>query len=345
METENRHQADSIKEAICTHSVEFDFFRLMCLIEAREGHPVGTMPSPKREHFRLSQEISLKFPSSAVASANYTPDNDRIAVVIRCLGMLGANGVLPRVMTEHIERRVRSKRDKTLYAFINIFQHRLFTLFYRAWALNQRCIDHAWGDAGKHDSYVSALVGLKPHQQECPSRIEPRALMYHSGTFAAFTANRDALIAFLQDYFEVPFKLIEFVGNWMVIPRDDRARLGRVRSTTTLGVNLVLGERIWNAHLRFRLHIGPLDHQDFLRFLPNHATFYKLKDSLRKYVGNHYDCVLSMTLRAESVPSVSLGKQSFLGWNSWIGKRQQQTDTSEYSVTLNHYSPTHYGFN
>ena len=108
---------------------------------------------------------------------------------------------------------------------------------------------------------------------------------------------------------------------------------------------MVLGERIWNAHLRFKLHIGPVDHGDFLRFLPNHASFYKLKDALRKYVGDHFDCVLSMTLRADSVPAIALGKESFLGWNTWLGKRPDSSDASEYRVVLNHYSGKSYGFN
>lgn len=345
METENRDQDDPIKDVVCTRSVEFDFYRLLSLLESREGHPLGTASSPKRERFRLAQEISLNFPPSAVASANYNAADDQLAVVIRCLGILGSNGALPTVLSEHIERRVRSKRDKTLYSFINLFQHRLFTLFYRAWALNQRCVDHGWGENGRHRNYHAALVGTGRHMKEYSSRIEPRGLIYHTGTFGGFTANRDALIAFLEDYFEVPFHLREFVGNWLVIPEAERACLGRVRSTTTLGLNVVLGERIWNAHLRYRLHIGPVNHQDFLRFLPNHPSFYKLKDALRKYTGDHYDCVLSMTLRADSVPSVSLGQESFLGWNTWLGKRQQAEDADEYSVILNQYSPTKYGYN
>lgn len=345
METKDRQEIDSIKEAVCAHSVEFDFFRLMSLLEAREEFPLGSTNSPKRERFRLAQEISLNFPPSSIASANYDSDKDSILVIIRCLGMLGANGVLPTVLTEYTERRVRSNKDKTLYAFINLFQHRLFTLFYRAWALNQPCVDHTWGKESKYRSHIGSLSGVHNFSEEHPNCIEPRAFMYYSGIFSAYTANRDDLIAFLKDYFGVPFRLKEFVGNWLVISKEDRACLGRSMDTTTLGVNLVLGERIWNAHLRYRLHIGPVDHDDFLRFLPNNPTFYKLKDSLFKYVGNQYDCILSMTLKAESVPSVSLGKESFLGWNAWLGKRQETIDSSDFSITLNNYSPNHYGLN
>jgi type VI secretion system protein ImpH len=345
METEDRQQSDLIKETACSRSVEFDFYRLLSLLEAREGRPLGTSGSPKRERFRLAQEISLNFPPSAVASANYSPEQDRIAVILRCIGIMGAQGVLPSILSEHIERRVRSKRDKTLYSFINLFQHRLFSLFYRAWALNQRSIDHTWGEEQRQRDYHAALVGIMGRYEEEEARIEPRALMYHSGTFSGFTANRDALVAFLRDYFEVSVELSEFVGNWLEIPREERACLGRVRETTTLGLNAVVGERIWSAHLRYRLKIGPVDHEDFLRFLPNHKSFYKLKDALRRYVGDHYDCVLTMTLKAESVPALALGKTSYLGWNTWLGRRQTSEDAREYSVNLNRYKPAHYGFN
>jgi type VI secretion system protein ImpH len=343
METEDRNEGDFIKEVICNHPVGFDFFRLMSLLEAREGYPLGTTASPRRERFRLAQEISLNFPSSSIASADYDEETDRINIIIRCLGMLGANGALPTVLTEHIERRVRSKRDKTLYAFINTFQHRLFTLFYRSWALNQPCVDYAWGDDSRHRNRIAALAGVHDLYKEHACRIEPRAFMYYCGIFGGYTANRDDLIAFLEDYFKVSFKLIEFVGNWLVISKEDRAQLGRSPNTTTLGVNLVLGERIWNAHLRYRLHIEAVDHEDFLRFLPNHPSFHKLKDSLLKYVGSQYDCILSMTLRAKSVPAVSLGKKSFLGWNTWMGKRQKSTDADNFSILINNYSPTNYG--
>jgi len=344
METEDRQESDSIVEAICAEAVRFDFFRLMSLLESLEEQPLGTSASPKREHFRLSQEASLNFPPSSVASASYDTDKEQLDIIIRCLGIMGPNGILPTVLTEHVIRRLRSN-DKTLYAFINTLQHRLFTLFYRAWALNRPSVDNNWGEASKFRNCIAALAGVHNLHKEHPCEIEPRAAMYYCGIFSAYTANRDDLIAFLKDYFGVPFKLFEFVGNWLVISKEDRARLGRVYDTTTLGLNLVLGDRIWNAHLRYRIHIGPIKHDDFLRFLPNHTSFYKLKDSLQKYVGSQYDCILTMTLLAESVPSISLGKKSFLGWNTWMGKRQDSGDANNFSILINNYTSNKYGLN
>lgn len=343
MGTEDRQKSDPIAEVICAESAGFDFFRLMSLLEAREGNPLGTSSSPRYERFRLVQEASLNFPPSSIASADHDEESDRLNIIIRCLGMLGPNGALPTVLTEHTIRRVRSKKDKTLYAFVNMLQHRLFTLFYRAWALNRPSVDYTWGKASKYRNHMAALAGVHDVHEEHPCQIEPRAFLYYCGLFSSYTANRDDLVAFLRDYFDVPVELTEFVGNWLVISKADRARLGRLKNTTTLGVNLVLGERIWNAHLRYRIHIGPVDHDDFLRFLPNHPSFYRLKDSLQKYVGSQYDCILTMALRAESVPSISLGKKSFLGWNTWMGKRRKSEDANNFSILINNYSSNHYG--
>lgn len=338
MGTEDRQKEDTLKRAVCKNSDEFDFFRLLSLLEAREGSPLGSQSSAKRERFRIHQEISLSFPTSPVASASYQAESDRIAVVIRCLGLLGPSGALPTVMSEHIARRVRSRRDKTLHQFINLFQHRLFTLFYRAWALNQRCVDHSWGENGRHRRYQGALVALSGDEDGKRGRLEPYARLFHAGTFGAYTANRSSLRSFLEDYFEVPVAIHEFVGNWLDIPPSEWASLGQASETTTLGRNCVVGQRIWNAHLKFRIHIGPVDHVDFLRFLPNNESFYKLQDTVRRYVGNHFDCELSMDLQADSVPNVRLGTESFLGWNTWLGKRPTSTPASEYSVNLHRYS-------
>jgi len=345
MGTEDRQQDDAVKAAVCTNSHEFDFFRLMALLEAREGVPLGSNTSARREHFRLYQEISLNFPPSAVASASYQSERDRITVIIRCLGLLGPSGALPGVWSEDIMRRVRSKRDKTLYHFINSFQHRFFTLFYRAWALNQRCVDYTWGEQGKHRSHQGALVALHGDERPKAGKLEPNTRLYYAGTFGGYTANRSALRDFLEDYFEVPFELHEFVGDWLEIPPPERACLGQRADTTTLGSNSVIGERIWNAHLKFRIHIGPVGHDDFLRFLPNHESFHKLRDAVNNYVGEHYECALSMTLRAPEVPQVVLGRKSFLGWNTWLGKRHSKQHADNYLVNLNHYPFEHYGRN
>lgn len=141
--------------------------------------------------------------------------------------------------------------------------------------------------------------------------------------FGGYTANSSSLSAFIEDYFEVPVSVQQFVGNWLSIPSEERARPGTAVHATTLGRNCVIGDRVWNAHLKFRIHLGPIGHEDYLRFLPNHDSFYKLQDAVRQYAGDHLDCELKVTLKAAEVPCAQLGKRSFFRLEQLDGQTGQ----------------------
>ncbi len=55
----------------------------------------------------------------------------RLAVTL--FGLTGPSGVLPSHLTAEVNRAARQKRP-ALKAFLDLFQHRLASFFYRAWA-------------------------------------------------------------------------------------------------------------------------------------------------------------------------------------------------------------------
>ena len=75
-------------------------------------------------------------------------------------GMFGPNGALPLHLTEFAYQRQHQLDDPTVSAFVNLFQHRLITLFYRAWANADPATSRDRPADDDFELYVGALLGL-----------------------------------------------------------------------------------------------------------------------------------------------------------------------------------------
>jgi len=93
-----------------------------------------------------------------------------------------------------------------------------------------------------------------------------------------------------------------------------------------LGVNLVVGERVWEVQSKFRLRIGPLRWAQFRPLMPNGPALRPLCQMTRLYVGPTFDFDVQPTLRPEEVPpcqlTSSVSEGPYLGWNTWIPRQQ-----------------------
>ncbi|MDO2280976.1 type VI secretion system baseplate subunit TssG, partial [Escherichia coli] len=87
---------------------------------------------------------------------------------------------------------------------------------------------------------------------------------YYTGHLAAQTRYPDGLRVILAEYFEVPVAVEEYVGQWLELP--ERSRLGV--DSTSLGMDVCLGTHVWDRQHKFRLRLGPLDLDQYQRFLP-----------------------------------------------------------------------------
>ena len=62
-------------------------------------------------------------------------------MLVNFMGLFGPNAPLPLHITDYARDREANAKDETLTAFLNVFHHRLISLFYRAWAVNQKAAD------------------------------------------------------------------------------------------------------------------------------------------------------------------------------------------------------------
>jgi type VI secretion system protein ImpH len=262
--------------------------------------------------------------------------------------MTGPQGALPTHYTQllmRIAREGRGTERTALKDWLDLFNHRMVALFFRAWekyrfpvpflryAFTRRALGGEAGgpDADQFTRSLFSLIGLgtpalrrrlhvdaPPPDPFAPSRplakIDDLALLHFGGLFAHKPRNAVGLGAIVRDYFDLPGDVIQFTGQWLYL---EPASLSRLPDETggvncELGVNAVAGERVWDVVSKFRVRLGPLHYDEFVEFLPDPAPvsarkgIFLLSQLVRLYVGIELDFEVQLALRGDEVPDLVL---------------------------------------
>lgn len=298
----------------------FDFFRAVRLIESqRPDCPrIGCSYSPQHDPVRFGQNPSLAFAPSTLESFGQTAADPAPRLMVRFFGLFGPNAPLPPHLTEYAHERQLNYGDRTLTAFANLFHHRLISLFYRAWAVNQKALDLDRPDDQRFGTFFGSFVGLGMETLQRRDPVQDWAKFYFSGRLACQTRNAEGLEAILRQYFELPGDVQTFVGRWLTLPADSRCQLGASPETGTLGTTAIAGSRFWDGQLSFRIKVGPMTLADFERMLPDGRSFQRLRYWVLNYCGQHFFWDVHLVLLAAEVPHVVLGRTGRLGWTTWL---------------------------
>ena len=81
-------------------------------------------------------------------------------MTVAFMGLTGPQGVLPRYYTELMLERLQAK-DQTLRDFFDVFNHRMISLFFRAWEKHHCTVGfEQWLLLGKEDRFARCLFAL-----------------------------------------------------------------------------------------------------------------------------------------------------------------------------------------
>ncbi len=310
----------ALEQALRAQPFQFDFFQLLRMLEcAHKDKPrFGQSLRPIDDPVRLSQTPALQFAPSSLA--RYEPGDDERPprLGVHFFGLLGSNGPLPLHLTEYIYDRQHNWDDPSFARFLDIFHHRMLSLFYRAWAATQPAVQHDRPDDDRYAMYVGALFGLGMPALRGRDSVPDRAKLYQAGRLSGLTRNAEGLQALLQGFFHLPFAVMSFIAEWMPLPPDCQCRLGASPQTGTLGTSVLIGSHVWQCQHKFRLIVGPIGFQDYRRLLPGSSTLQRLVDLVRQYVGDEHTWDLQLILKKEELPAFRLGASGGLGWTSWL---------------------------
>jgi type VI secretion system protein ImpH len=300
-------------------ALRFDFFQAVRLIEnARPELPrVGESLRPRDDAVRFTQRPELVFFPTTLGSFKPGHEARPPQLAVNFFGMLGPHGPLPTHLTEYVRDRERNADDPTFARFLDLFQHRMVSLFYRAWANAQPAVSVERPGRDRFATYVGSTFGLGEAALRERDNVQDFAKLHFAGLLAMPTRHAAGLKLILARYFRLPVEIEQWVGHWMPLPAESLTRLG-ARDSAALGVSTLLGARVWDGQHKFRIVIGPLALADYERFLPGGESLKRLEDWVRNYVRDGLDWDVNLQLRQADVPRLKLGANARLGYTSWL---------------------------
>lgn len=360
-------------DAICF----FDFFqavRLLSFAGTVDRVAVGADGPPGKEIVRFLAHRSLAFPASAIQEL-FTESSVRPPqMTVNFMGLTGPNGVLPRHYTERLWTDDKNPEHRALQDWFDLFNHRMISLFYRAWEKYRFFLAFERGEAARRnpDLFTRSLfsligLGFRSHRNrfrvthidvhQPPQRagaekslLEPSAqerelakhedlaLLRFAGMFAHRPRCAVSLQQFLQVYLQMQVEVIQFQGQWLHLSNDSQSVMGQANNN--LGADTLVGDRIWDVQSKIRIRLGPLNYAQFLEFLPDRTPISKRKrifllaQLVRFYLGAEIDVEFQLLLRKDEVPAAQTGPGIRLGWNSWSRRQPYNRHADDTVFTV-----------
>lgn len=328
--------SEAAPDGIGALSESFDFFELLRRLEQRGGL-FGYSGQANREPARLGQHVRLSFSAKDVMKFQEAGEKAPARVTVANLGLLGPEGPMPLHLTRWVLDRLSQRwftgtqaeqtSDTTFVDFVNILQHRMIALYYRAWADAHPAVQVERSVGGRVRAMLEAMSGIGlPGTQD--AELDAVRLR-QAGSLARQVDGPERLTLFLATAFKVPVEIKEFVASWITIPAALQSRVGKAYAA--LGRGATIGPRVFSRQSRIELRVGPLDLDDFKSFLPGERRLALFKKAVRDMIGEALDVDLRIVLARDAVPPPKIGTVQ-LGRTSWLARPAEKGDADDLKL-------------
>jgi type VI secretion system protein ImpH len=330
--------AKHLEERLWREPYAFEFFQAVRLLENLfpSRSQVGQFPSsPSDEIVRFSTNPSFSFPPSEIQELTAVP-NAPAAMKVNFMGLFGAHGVLPQCYTEFLLSRIAS-RDTALADFLDLFHHRLISLFYQAWR-KYRTRERGSFQPDVVTEILFDLIGLGIAEVRDKQALPDENLLSYAGLLTLQCRSAATLERMLSAYFEVPVQIEQFAGGWYRLASASQCTLDESEADIRqLGNGAVVGDEVWEPTAKVRIVLGPMCRKQYLDFLPSGRAYASLK-SMVHFFSDEIDFEAQLVLASDGAPPCELGASGeaapLLGWMSWVTTRRMNRDPADTIIPL-----------
>jgi len=332
----------ALSETLFDEGFRFEFFQAVRLLQQADTSktPVGTGDDPAREAVRFRSDCSFRFPTADLDSVSRAESPaDAARMLVNFMGVASQNsfGSLPYFYTELATSGARGEVP-VWREFLDLFNHRLISLFYRAWQKHRFPVAFESAGAsglGLFENALLSLLGMGTPALQGRLPFNDLTLV----SLAAHLRRKGAPAAVVSDlvsrYFDIPVSVSPITTSFHYIEESERSRLGR--TAHQLGATLTLGTKVRVTQSSVRLRLGPLTWDQYQEYLPGGAGHAALLALLELAVGPEYDFEFVMVLAAQAVPKLRLGvageeQRCRLGWSSWLCTEPLVSDPADVTV-------------
>ena len=330
-------------DALYRAPYEFELTQAVRLLLLEEGAKADHKTIRLNDAVRFRAHLSMAFPPSSVMALK--KDNSRPpTLTVSLAALLGPMRILPDDYTE-LAIRQSSLGDGSFAAFFDIFQDRLFALYYCVWQKHQFVVEQEQARHGRDavTGYLLDLIGMGTAGLTMRLPFPETMLLRYAGLLAQRPRSAECLRAILHDFLQLPVAVEQFRGRWHGLETEELTWLGDEQSQPGLGEGTIAGDMVWNLQSLLRITIGPLNEEEFFDFLPDGDRFKSVSSLVRWYLGPAIDFELQPMIATEVMPRwgalgcISWGERrehsTRLGWSSWLSEEPFEETVSDALFT------------
>jgi len=333
MGTTQRLQDAPVIKRLMNEYYSYSFFQAVSLLESFYDEQIPLTEKnvhPIKEFLKFAVIPKHTFPPNKGISKLVVDESgsdeigtpEKLLMNISFMGLIGQSGVLPEWYDLIAYKRYYYDKDKKdqeiksyrfgLVDFLNIFHHRLISLFYLSWKNSQI----------QNEKYTKLIYSISGTANQKTEKKKLDLLSGFSRFFSQIRPSAHMIRSILSFYTKLKIDIEQCVPQLTPVVTNDQIVLGK--KNNTLGLNMICGNKVWDCQNKFRIIIGPVSFDEIYDYLPTHPNQHSEKliflcKFVRMIVGLEYEFDIRLLIKNRTLKRLEWVKMNKKNHQNMLG--------------------------